>query len=221
MQGAVKRRRPPRAGQAGYASGPRRARGSSLIEVVVALLVLSVAIVGAAGAQLKAMKFGQVSQQRSLAVMHAASISERMRANLAAASVTTSPYEFNFDYSEIPDKLLLVSAPACTAACTAEEIIVRRSAAVMLGVARAVSVPRIDTAMSISVVVKPRGRLGVSRSAGSRRACPRPPGAPRLAIGRGQADLARESRVDATSRSNMVGKVAGRGGFQQRMPQSG
>jgi type IV pilus assembly protein PilV len=122
MQGAVNLRRPPRAGRAGHASGPHRARGSSLIEVVVALLVLSVAIVGAAGAQLKAMKFGQVSQQRSLAVMHAASISERMRANLAAASVTTSPYEFNFDYSEIPDKLLLVSAPACTAACTAEEM---------------------------------------------------------------------------------------------------
>lgn len=113
MQGAVTLRRSPRA---------RAARGSSLIEVVVALLVLSVAIVGAAGAQLKAMKFGQVSHQRSLAVQHAASIPERMRANLAAASVATSPYVFDFAYSEIPSKLLEVTAPACTSVCTAEQM---------------------------------------------------------------------------------------------------
>jgi type IV pilus assembly protein PilV len=113
MQGALKQRRPPRA---------RGARGSSLIEVVVALLVLSVAIVGAAGAQLKAMKFGQVSQQRSLAVLHAAAISERMRANLAGASQAASPYVFDFAYSEIPTRLQEVTAPACTADCTAEQM---------------------------------------------------------------------------------------------------
>lgn len=100
----------------------RHARGSSLIEVLVALVVLSVAMVGAAGVQLKAMKFGQVSQQRSMAVQHASAISERMRANLAAASQSTSPYEFNFAYSEIPTKLLTITAPACTAACTPEEM---------------------------------------------------------------------------------------------------
>lgn len=119
MQGAVKRRS-ARGTCAGV--GARRARGSSLVEVVVALLVLSIAIVGAAGAQLKAMKFGQVSQQRSLAVQHAAAIAERMRANLAAASQATSPYGFDFAYSEIPSKLTSVTAPACTAACTAEEM---------------------------------------------------------------------------------------------------
>lgn len=113
MQGAVRLRRAPKA---------RGARGSSLIEVVVALLVLSVAIVGAAGAQLKAMKFGQVSHQRSLAVQHAASISERMRANLAAAAQAASPYVFDFAYSEIPSKLQEVTAPVCTTACTAEQM---------------------------------------------------------------------------------------------------
>ena len=116
MQGAVMPRRFARMRAA------RGSRGSSIIEVVVALLVLSVAIVGAAGAQLKALKFGQVSQQRSLAVLHAAAISERMRANLAAASQATSPYVFDFSYSEIPAKLLEVTAPACTATCTAEQM---------------------------------------------------------------------------------------------------
>lgn len=113
MQGPVNRLR-SRAAQA--------ARGSSLIEVLVALVVLSVAMVGAAGVQLKAMKFGQVSQQRSLAVQQASAISERMRANLAAASMSTSPYEFNFAYSEIPTKLQGVTAPACTSTCTPDEM---------------------------------------------------------------------------------------------------
>ncbi|MFM7533062.1 MAG: type IV pilus modification protein PilV [Rubrivivax sp.] len=98
-------------------------RGSSLIEVVVALLVLSVAIVGAAGAQIKAMKFGQVSQQRSLAVLHAGAIGERMRANLAASSQAASPYVFDVGYSDIPAQLLLITAPDCSAAdCTAEQM---------------------------------------------------------------------------------------------------
>lgn len=120
MQGAVKIR--ACAPAARRRTRAHAARGSSIIEVVVALLVLSVAIVGAAGAQLKAMKFGQVSQQRSLAVMHAAAMSDRMRANLAAASQTSSPYEFNVAYSEIPAQLLLISAPACTSDCTPEQM---------------------------------------------------------------------------------------------------
>jgi type IV pilus assembly protein PilV len=92
------------------------------VEVLVAILVLSVAVVGAAGVQLKAMKFGQVSQQRSVAVQQAAAIAEQMRANLAASSQATSPYEFNFAYSEIPSKLNAITAPACTSACTPEEM---------------------------------------------------------------------------------------------------
>jgi type IV pilus assembly protein PilV len=90
---------------------------------MVAILVLSVAVIGAAGVQLKAMKFGQVSQQRSMAVQHAATIAEQMRANLAAASQQTSPYAFDFSYSQIPSQLLTITAPACTSsACTAEEM---------------------------------------------------------------------------------------------------
>lgn len=100
----------------------RRARGSSLVEVLVALVVISVAMVGAAEVQVKALKFGQVSQQRSLAVQHANAISERMRANLAAASQSLSPYEFNFSYAEIPAKLHSITAPSCTATCTSEEM---------------------------------------------------------------------------------------------------
>ena len=110
MQGPVKHRRRV------------RARGASLVEVLVAIVVLSVGIVGAAGVQIKAMKFGQVSQQRSMAVQHALAISERMRANLAASSQSLSDYQFVFAYSEIPTKLQAITAPACTSACTPQEM---------------------------------------------------------------------------------------------------
>lgn len=112
----------PQSGVLSQGRTRRHARGSSLVEVLVAILVLSVAVVGAAGVQLKAMKFSQVSQQRSTAVQHAAAMAEQMRANLAASSQSTSPYEFNHSYSEIPTKLQAITAPACTAACSAEEM---------------------------------------------------------------------------------------------------
>ena len=119
MQGAVS--------TAASARARRRARGTSLVEVLVSLIVISVALVGAAGVQIKAMKFGQVSQQRSMAVQHAGAIAERMRANLAAsAQVTPSPYEFNFAYSEIPAKVAALTPPACTAECTPPQMAQRQ-----------------------------------------------------------------------------------------------
>lgn len=120
MQGALKSRQAAR--------GRRHAHGSSLVEVLVSLIVISVALVGAAGVQIKAMKFGQVSQQRSAAVQHAGAIAERMRANLAAsAQVTPSPYEFNFAYSEIPTRVAALTPPACTTSeCTAEQMAQRQ-----------------------------------------------------------------------------------------------
>ena len=98
-----------------------RAQGSSVVEVLVAIVVLSVAIVGAAGLQIQALKYGQVSQQRSLAAQQAQAIAERMRANLAAASLDPSPYVFDFAYANIPSQLP-VNAPACTTPCTPQEM---------------------------------------------------------------------------------------------------
>lgn len=122
MQGAVSR-------TPAVAHARRRVRGTSLVEVLVSLIVISVALVGAAGVQIKAMKFGQVSQQRSIAVQHAGAIAERMRANLAAsAMVTPSPYEFNFAYSEIPTRIQALESTAvtCTTDCTPQQMAQRQ-----------------------------------------------------------------------------------------------
>ena len=66
---------------------PRNARGMSLIEVLVAVLVLAVGLLGVAAMQALALRGSQGSLESSQAVMSANSIIEAMRANrLNAAS---------------------------------------------------------------------------------------------------------------------------------------
>ena len=67
-------------------SSPRKARGMSLIEVLVAVLVLAVGLMGVAAMQALALRGGQGSLESSQAVMSANSIIEAMRANRANAA---------------------------------------------------------------------------------------------------------------------------------------
>lgn len=60
-------------------------RGVSLIEVLVAVLILSIGMLGIAGLQARALKFSQSSYERSAAVMQAQSIVDSMRANATEA----------------------------------------------------------------------------------------------------------------------------------------
>lgn len=59
----------------------RQARGFSLVEALVALLVLSIGLLGIAGLQLTAMRNNQAAYLRSQAVALADDILERIRAN--------------------------------------------------------------------------------------------------------------------------------------------
>lgn len=59
--------------------------GFSMIEVLVTLLVISLALLGTAGLQSYSMRLNQGGQYRSLAVFLAADLAERMEANKAAA----------------------------------------------------------------------------------------------------------------------------------------
>lgn len=101
-----------------------RSRGASLVEVLVAIVVLSVALVGAAGVQMQSMKLGQVSQQRATAVQQASALIERMRANVAAAAASPSPYVFDAQYANIPQAMIdMGTIPACTAgACSPQDL---------------------------------------------------------------------------------------------------
>jgi type IV pilus assembly protein PilV len=65
---------------------PRRMGGMSLIEVMVALLVLAVGLLGIAAMQSLALRGGQSSLETSQAVMATSSILESIRTNSAQAS---------------------------------------------------------------------------------------------------------------------------------------
>jgi len=60
-------------------------RGFSMIEVLVTLLIISLALLGTAGLQAYSMRLNQGGQFRSLAVFLAADLAERMEANKAGA----------------------------------------------------------------------------------------------------------------------------------------
>jgi type IV pilus assembly protein PilV len=87
----------------------RRQAGFSLLETLIAVLVLSVGVLGLAGLQFIGLKEGQTSYQRSQAVLLAYEIADRMRANRAAAA--TGAYALTSNAS--------LSAPAANCASTA------------------------------------------------------------------------------------------------------
>jgi type IV pilus assembly protein PilV len=72
----------------------RHAGGFTLIEVLIALLVLVIGVIGASGAHITAMRTRHQSALMSEAVQLAASLSERMRANTATMRLAdnANPY---------------------------------------------------------------------------------------------------------------------------------
>lgn len=76
-------------------------RGFSLVEVLVAVLVLSVGLVGIAGLQVAAMKTNQSAYMRSQATALAYSLGDRMRSNVPAAALNAY------------DAAMAGSVPAC------------------------------------------------------------------------------------------------------------
>ena len=67
-------------------SSPRHARGMSLIEVMIALLVLAIGLLGIAAMQSLALRGGQGSLESTQAVMATNSILESIRANPTQAA---------------------------------------------------------------------------------------------------------------------------------------
>lgn len=98
----------------------RRARGFSLMEVLVALIVLSVGLLGIAKMQGLALSSTTVASARSLAAIEASSLADAMHANRVywasnaptAAAVTVSGNAVSGG----------PTAGTCTAACTASQL---------------------------------------------------------------------------------------------------
>jgi type IV pilus assembly protein PilV len=106
-------------------NGPAAARrvrpqqGVSLIEILVALLVVSLGVLALAGLLGTASRYGKTSEFRSIATLQASDISDRMRANLAGANLGS--------YALINEALRDAApppAPACANAkvCLPEEM---------------------------------------------------------------------------------------------------
>lgn len=66
-------------------SAASQQRGFSMIEVLVTLLIISLALLGTAGLQAYSMRLNQGGQFRTLAVFLVADLAERMEANKAGA----------------------------------------------------------------------------------------------------------------------------------------
>jgi type IV pilus assembly protein PilV len=97
----------------------RRQQGASLIEVLVSILVVSLGVVAMGGLLASATRLGKASEIRAVASLMAADISDRMKANAAAARLTQ--YDHVAAFVNPPDE---PSAVACDVAdnCTAQEI---------------------------------------------------------------------------------------------------
>ena len=63
--------------------GRRRESGFTLLEVLIAIVIFSIGLLGIAGLQVKGMRFTQGSQFRAVATAQAEDMADRMRANSA------------------------------------------------------------------------------------------------------------------------------------------
>lgn len=92
----------------------RHERGFTLLEIMIAVVVFAIGLLGIAGLQVAGMRFTHGSGLRSVATMQAENMADRMRANVAGTknghyNVTGAmPTEYDTDCS--------------TATCTSEEL---------------------------------------------------------------------------------------------------
>jgi len=93
-------------------------RGVSLIEVLVAMVVLSFGIISFAGLQTVSIKYGKMAQYRTVAAQLASDYADRTRANAAFAAAGN--YDFVQAYAPLGGPL---PVPACAGPiCTPTEV---------------------------------------------------------------------------------------------------
>ncbi len=90
-----------------------RQRGFSLVEVLVALFVLSIGLLGLAGLQTAGLRLNHQSYQRTQATLNTYDIIDRIRANPGA--MAAGVYD-NIDLSPNPSAADCMVPPACTTA---------------------------------------------------------------------------------------------------------
>ena len=97
----------------------RGARGATLIEVLVSIVIASVGLLAMVGISAAALRYSKFTQHRASASLLAGEIAERMRANAYAAGAL-SFYSFQLSMGEqadlgaAPDPLCQLPADVCT-----------------------------------------------------------------------------------------------------------
>jgi type IV pilus assembly protein PilV len=93
----------------------RRSRGTSLLEALVALLVLALGVLGLTRVHVSSMLESRHTTARSIAVAMATDMMERMRANPAPAAV--NPYAaYTADFGQLDAPKTLCNAKKCQSA---------------------------------------------------------------------------------------------------------
>ena len=82
----------------------KKNQGFTLIEVLVAVLIFAIGMLGLAGLQLRAHQSSSFAHGRTVATLSASSLVERMRANLNGVNAG----DYAFDSNDVPD-----AVPAC------------------------------------------------------------------------------------------------------------
>ena len=100
----------------------RNSKGFSLVEVLIALIIMSVGMLGIAGLYVQSMQAGRTSMLRHHAVTLAGDVADRIRANPAAGAAYAASPGQNFNCVsafEPVDHVVDVGEPAPARASTA------------------------------------------------------------------------------------------------------
>lgn len=101
-------------------SAARRSRGVTLIEVLVALVIVAVGLLGLAGLQVRGLSVQKDAHGRALATQLALDLADRMRANRVPGSLTP-PIEYTFNATYPAGTPTLPTAPTDCAAGVCDE----------------------------------------------------------------------------------------------------
>lgn len=105
------------------ARGRRAAvRGVSLIEVLVAMLVVSLGVLAVAGLLATASRYGKTSEYRAMATLLASDFVDRIRANQALLETDANAYNLTDDYASWAAEPADFGGCAVPATCTQAEI---------------------------------------------------------------------------------------------------